>query len=49
MRARFGPKCDAGANHEGGWDPGRASHHVQEQRPYDYYSAVTGFLNQQHP
>lgn len=27
----------------------RASHHLQEERPYDYYSVVTGFLNQQHP
>jgi 2-hydroxy-6-oxonona-2,4-dienedioate hydrolase len=23
----------------------RAGHHLQEERPYDYYSAVTGFLN----
>jgi 2-hydroxy-6-oxonona-2,4-dienedioate hydrolase len=27
----------------------RASHHLQEERPNDYYAAVTGFLNQQHP
>ncbi|RZL83206.1 MAG: alpha/beta hydrolase [Rhodococcus sp. (in: high G+C Gram-positive bacteria)] len=27
----------------------KASHHLQEERPYDYYSAVTGFLDQQHP
>ncbi|MEU4836784.1 alpha/beta fold hydrolase [Nocardia testacea] len=27
----------------------RASHHLQEERPYDYCSVVTGFLNQQHP
>jgi 2-hydroxy-6-oxonona-2,4-dienedioate hydrolase len=26
----------------------RASHHLQEERPYDYYSVVTGFLNQEH-
>ncbi|MDW6064482.1 alpha/beta hydrolase [Streptomyces sp. FXJ1.4098] len=25
-----------------------ASHHLQEERPHHYYSAVTGFLNQQH-
>ncbi|AJZ84090.2 MULTISPECIES: alpha/beta fold hydrolase [Streptomyces] len=24
------------------------SHHLQEERPHDYYTAVTGFLNQQH-
>ncbi|MFE9643256.1 alpha/beta fold hydrolase [Streptomyces sp. NPDC006365] len=26
----------------------RTSHHLQEERPYDYYSVVTGFLNQHH-
>ena len=26
----------------------RASHHLQEERPYDYYSVVSGFLDQQH-
>lgn len=26
----------------------RAGHHLQEERPYDYYAAVTGFLNQNH-
>jgi pimeloyl-ACP methyl ester carboxylesterase len=26
----------------------RASHHLQEERPYDYYALVTGFLNQRH-
>ncbi|MEH6805364.1 alpha/beta fold hydrolase [Rhodococcus erythropolis] len=26
----------------------KASHHLQEERPYDYYSAVSGFLDQQH-
>ncbi|MGW2520565.1 alpha/beta fold hydrolase [Streptomyces sp. NPDC001617] len=25
-----------------------ASHHPQEERPYDYYTTVTGFLNQSH-
>lgn len=25
-----------------------AGHHLQEERPHDFYSAVTGFLNQQH-
>jgi pimeloyl-ACP methyl ester carboxylesterase len=25
-----------------------AGHHLQEERPHDYYSAVTGFLNQDH-
>ena len=25
-----------------------ASHHPQEERPYDYHSVVSGFLNQQH-
>ena len=25
-----------------------ASHHPQEERPYDYHSVVTGFLNQNH-
>jgi len=25
-----------------------ASHHPQEERPYDYHSVVTGFLNQHH-
>ncbi|MBM4496892.1 hypothetical protein GS426_19020 [Rhodococcus hoagii] len=27
----------------------KASHHLQEERPHDYYTVVTGFLNQQHP
>jgi pimeloyl-ACP methyl ester carboxylesterase len=27
----------------------RVSHHLQEERPHDYYSVVTGFLNQQPP
>ncbi|MFE4503345.1 alpha/beta fold hydrolase [Rhodococcus sp. NPDC056743] len=26
----------------------KASHHLQEERPYDYYSVVSGFLDQQH-
>ncbi|MGG7100984.1 alpha/beta fold hydrolase [Rhodococcus sp. 24CO] len=26
----------------------QASHHLQEERPYDYYSVVSGFLDQQH-
>jgi pimeloyl-ACP methyl ester carboxylesterase len=26
----------------------RASHHLQEERPWDYYSIVTGFLDQEH-
>ncbi|MGA6155358.1 alpha/beta fold hydrolase [Stenotrophomonas sp. NPDC087984] len=26
----------------------QVSHHLQEERPHDYYTAVTGFLNQQH-
>lgn len=26
----------------------RASHHLQEERPHDYYSVVTGFLEQHH-
>jgi 2-hydroxy-6-oxonona-2,4-dienedioate hydrolase len=26
----------------------RASHHLQEERPYDYHALVTGFLNQRH-
>ncbi|MDV6267862.1 alpha/beta fold hydrolase [Rhodococcus globerulus] len=26
----------------------QASHHLQEERPYDYYSFVSGFLDQQH-
>ncbi|WP_328352616.1 alpha/beta fold hydrolase [Streptomyces sp. NBC_00457] len=26
----------------------RTSHHLQEERPHDYYTVVTGFLNQQH-
>jgi pimeloyl-ACP methyl ester carboxylesterase len=26
----------------------RVSHHPQEEQPYNYYSVVTGFLNQQH-
>lgn len=26
----------------------RASHHLQEERPHDFYSVVTGFLNQRH-
>jgi len=26
----------------------RASHHLQEERPWDYYTVVTGFLEQQH-
>ena len=26
----------------------RASHHLQEERPWDYYSIVTGFLDQDH-
>lgn len=26
----------------------RASHHLQEERPYDYHAAVIGFLNQNH-
>ncbi|WP_245599360.1 alpha/beta fold hydrolase [Embleya scabrispora] len=26
----------------------RASHHLQEERPHDFYSLVTGFLDQQH-
>jgi pimeloyl-ACP methyl ester carboxylesterase len=26
----------------------QASHHLQEERPYDYYSVVTGFLKQNH-
>jgi len=25
-----------------------AAHHLQEERPHDFYSTVTGFLNQQH-
>ncbi|GAA4240080.1 alpha/beta fold hydrolase [Actinomadura meridiana] len=25
-----------------------ASHHLQEERPHDFYSVVTGFLNQRH-
>ena len=25
-----------------------ASHHLQEERPHDFYSVVTGFLNQLH-
>jgi hypothetical protein len=24
------------------------SHHLQEERPHDFYSVVTGFLNQAH-
>jgi 2-hydroxy-6-oxonona-2,4-dienedioate hydrolase len=26
-----------------------ASHHLQEERPHDYYTVVTGFLDQNHP
>lgn len=26
----------------------RAAHHLQEERPHDYYTVVTGFLNQGH-
>lgn len=26
----------------------KASHHLQEERPYDFYSVVSGFLDQQH-
>jgi len=26
----------------------QVSHHLQEERPWDYYSIVTGFLEQQH-
>jgi 2-hydroxy-6-oxonona-2,4-dienedioate hydrolase len=26
----------------------RASHHLQEERPYDYHALVAGFLNQRH-
>jgi pimeloyl-ACP methyl ester carboxylesterase len=27
----------------------KASHHLQEERPHDFYSVVTGFLDQNHP
>jgi 2-hydroxy-6-oxonona-2,4-dienedioate hydrolase len=26
----------------------RTSHHLQEERPWDYYTVVTGFLEQRH-
>ncbi|NEW70092.1 alpha/beta fold hydrolase [Streptomyces rhizosphaericus] len=41
MLARMVPKGNLHVMHH-------ASHHPQEERPHAYYTAVTGFLNQQH-